>query len=172
MDETGFNLGKKRIYGRSKRGTRVVDYRPYYRGENITIISALSSLRVAWPKGQGILGTMTLNGSISWCAFPRRGSLAGVAPLNNQGFLTYIKQVLAPSLWPGAVVIMDNLPTQKSQKIVEILSTVGATIFFLYPYCPDFNPIEKFWFILKDYLRSLVPMTRDELEEGLVDVIL
>ncbi|NEN98008.1 MAG: transposase, partial [Moorea sp. SIO3I7] len=118
MDETGFNLGKKRIYGRSQRGTRVVDYRPYYRGENITIISALSS--------EGILGTMTLNGS-----------------MNTQSFLTYIKQFLAPSLWPGAMVIMDNLPTHKSQKIVEILSTVGASVFFLPPYSPDFNPIEK-----------------------------
>ncbi|NEN97702.1 MAG: transposase, partial [Moorea sp. SIO3I7] len=101
---------------------------------------------------EGILGTMTLNGS-----------------MNTQSFLTYIKQVLAPSLWPGAMVIMDNLPTHKSQKIVEILSTVGASVFFLPPYSPDFNPIEKFWFILKEYLRSLVPMTRDELEQGLVE---
>ncbi|NEO23023.1 MAG: IS630 family transposase [Moorea sp. SIO4A5] len=144
MDETGFNLGKKRIYGRSQKGTRVVDYRPYYRGENLTIVSAICS--------QGILGTMTLNGSI-----------------NTQIFMTYIKDILAPSLWPGAVVIMDNLSSHKSQKVIEILSEVGAKVLVLPPYSPDFNPIEKFWFILKEYLRSLVTMTRDELEKGLVD---
>ncbi|NEO10378.1 MULTISPECIES: transposase [unclassified Moorena] len=88
------------------------------------IISALSY--------QAILGTMTLNGS-----------------MNPQGFLTYRKPVLAPSLWPGAVVIMDNFPTHKNQKVVEILSTVGASVFFLPPYSTDFNPREKFWFILK-----------------------
>ncbi|NEP22511.1 IS630 family transposase [Moorena sp. SIO3I6] len=140
LDKTGFNLGKKRIYGRSQRGTRVVDYSPYYRGEHITIFSAISS--------QVILGNMTLNGSI-----------------NTQSFITYIKYVLAPSLWPGAVVIMDNLSSHKNQKVIEILSEVGAKVLFLPPYSPDFNPIEKFWFILKEHLRSLVTMTRDELEK-------
>ncbi len=59
--------------------------------------------------------------------------------------MTYVRQILVPQLWRGAVVVMDNLPVHKAHKIREIIQTVGAEVLFLPPYSPDLSPIELCW---------------------------
>ncbi|MBP0040367.1 MAG: transposase [Roseofilum sp. SBFL] len=54
----------------------------------------------------------------------------------------FIKEFLLPQLWPGAVVIMDNLAVHKLASIVSTIESVGASVLYLSPYSPDFNPIE------------------------------
>jgi transposase len=62
--------------------------------------------------------------------------------MNGPAFLAYVEQVLAPSLSPGDIVIMDNLPAHKLLAVCEAIQAVGAELRFLPPYSPDFNSIE------------------------------
>lgn len=74
---------------------------------------------------------------------------------------TYVEQVLAPALTPGMVVVIDNARFHKSKKVVEIIEAVGCKILFLPPYSPDFNPIEHFWFAVKNAIRSAAQSCTD-----------
>ena len=60
---------------------------------------------------------------------------------------TYVGQVLVPELKPGDIVIMDNLSSHKRASVLAMIEDAGASLRFLPPYSPDFNPIEKvrFW---------------------------
>jgi transposase len=62
--------------------------------------------------------------------------------------------VLVPDLRPGEIVIMDNLSSHKRVAVKEKIEAVGATLRFLPPYSPDFNPIERAFSRLKAMLRK------------------
>ena len=84
--------------------------------------------------------------------------------MNGETFLAWVRQGLAPTLRPGAVVILDNLATHKIQGVRQAIEAVGARLLYLPPYSPDFNPIEPMWSKIKQVLRSHAPRT----EEGLL----
>lgn len=84
-------------------------------------------------------------------------------PVNGPAFLAYAEQVLAPTLAPGDIVIMDNLPAHKIGGVREAIEKAGATLLFLPPYSPDFNPIEMAFSKLKALLRKTAARTVDEL---------
>jgi transposase len=84
-------------------------------------------------------------------------------PMNGDAFLAYVRQVLAPTLRPGDVVIMDNLGCHKSPKVRAAIEEAGARLIFLPPYSPDFNPIEFAFSKLKSLLRATAARTRDAL---------
>jgi transposase len=65
-----------------------------------------------------------------------------------------IARVLVPELEPGDVVIMDNLSSHKGPKVREMIEAVGASLLYLPPYSPDFNPIEMAFSKLKALLRK------------------
>jgi transposase len=64
-------------------------------------------------------------------------------PMNGNAFLAYVEQVLAPTLKPGDVVVLDNLSAHKVPRIREAVKAAGARLLYLLPYSPDFNPIEQ-----------------------------
>ena len=66
---------------------------------------------------------------------------------------------LLPQLWSGAVVVMDNLPAHKVKQIEPLIQSVGASVQYLSPYSPDFNPIEHWWSQLKSFRRQFSPTT-------------
>jgi transposase len=63
-------------------------------------------------------------------------------PINGDWFEAYVRHVLAPTLRPGDIVIMDNLSSHKRVPARELIEAAGAELRFLPPYSPDFNPIE------------------------------
>jgi hypothetical protein len=63
-------------------------------------------------------------------------------PMNGAAFQAYVEQVLAPTLHPGDVVVLDNLPAHKPAAVRQAVEATGAKLRFLPPYSPDFNPIE------------------------------
>jgi hypothetical protein len=73
-----------RLFARSIRGERAVGKIPRNTGENVSLIGALSL--------DGLIATMSVKGSV-----------------DRDVFLTYLSPVLLPQLWPGAIVVMDNL---------------------------------------------------------------
>lgn len=85
LDETGILLGLTRTHARSNPCTRVTELKPFYRAAKVTAIGAISINKV--------LALMTMNDS-----------------MDGQAFAVFIEKFLCPQLWPGAVVVMDNLP--------------------------------------------------------------
>lgn len=142
LDETGVILGLTRTYARSNKGTRVYEMKPFYRGSKVTVIGAISIKKV--------VALMTMNNS-----------------MDSQAFKVFIEHFLLPELWPGAVVVMDNLPAHKLASVEVMISSVGAKVLNLSPYSPDFNPIELWWSQLKSFLRSFSPTTTK-----MVDIII
>jgi len=84
-------------------------------------------------------------------------------PMNDETFLAWVTQGLAPALRPGEVVILDNLATHKIRGVREALEAAGVRLLYLPPYSPDFNPIEQMWSKIKQILRSHAPRTEEKL---------
>ena len=83
-------------------------------------------------------------------------------PIDNATFRAYIEQVLVPTLRPGDVVVLDNLAVHKQPEVRAALEAVGAQLWFLPPYSPDFNPIEHAFAKLKAFLRAARPRIFDQ----------
>jgi len=129
IDETCASTNMTRRYGRGTRGERLVCKVPFGHWKTSTFIAALRHNRVTAP--------LLLDG-----------------PMNGASFLAYVEQVLAPTLKRGDIVIMDNVSIHKVAGVREAIGTRGATLFYLPPYSPDFNPIEQFFSKLKAILRK------------------
>jgi len=91
--------------------------------------------------------------------------------MDSTAFDVFIEKFLAPQLWSGAVVVMDNLPAHKLASIEPMIEAVGAKVICLSPYSPDFNPIELWWSQLKSFLRSFAPTTT-EMVDTIISVAL
>ena len=63
-------------------------------------------------------------------------------PMNGAIFQAYVEQCLTPTLAPGDIVVMDNLPAHKVQGVRRAIRAAGAELLYLPPYSPDLNPIE------------------------------
>jgi transposase len=72
--------------------------------------------------------------------------------LNGDLFKAYVERMLAPSLKPGDIVIMDNLSSHKVKGIIGAIEAVGTSIMYLPPYSPDLDPIELLWSKVKAIL--------------------
>ena len=86
-------------------------------------------------------------------------------PIDGASFLAYIEQALTPTLAPGDIVILDNLSCHKSPAVRRAIEAVGAQLWFLPKYSPDFNPIELAFAKLKAILRKARCRTREVLWE-------
>ena len=89
--------------------------------------------------------------------------------VNGDVFAAYLDQVLGPTLGPGDVVVLDNLPAHKVAGLAELVEARGARLLYLPPYSPDFNPIELAFSKLKTWLRTAQARTREALEAVIQD---
>lgn len=131
-----------RLRGRAPRGQRVHGSAPHGRW-NVTTL----------------LGALRLDGSTACLA------LEGATDV--EVFATYVREVLAPMLRPGDVVIMDNLAPHKDSASLELITGRGAQVRFLPAYSPDLNPIEKMWSKIKSCLRSAEARTQPALHQAI-----
>jgi len=86
-------------------------------------------------------------------------------------FLQYTKQVLTPGLRPGDIVVMDNLSPHKMPAVIAAIEACDASVWFLPPYSPDMNPIEKMWSKVKAFLRKAKARTLDALIDAIRDAL-
>lgn len=129
LDESGTHWGFTRLYGRAVPGQRVVEGTPGSAGMPYTVVAALG-----WG---GVQAPWVLDGA--------RDALT---------FATYIEKVLAPTLRPGDIVLMDNLSAHKGEPVRQLSEARGARLEFLPPYSPDRNPLEQCWSKVKTALRA------------------
>lgn len=125
-----------RLHGRIARGQRLRALVPYGRWKTMTFVAAL--------RCEGISAPLVLDG-----------------PVNAASFQAWIDQMLAPTLRPGDIVVMDNLSSHKGPGIRRAIRAAGAKLFFLPPYSPDLNPIEKMFAKLKTLLRKAAERTAE-----------
>lgn len=138
----GSQLNLTREYGRALPGERVVEGVPSAYGSNYTLLGVLGL--------NGFAAPLVLEGA-----------------LNGEAFQQYVKEMLAPTLEPGDILIMDNLPTHKVAGIAAAVEERGARLEYLPPYSPDYNPIERCWSKIKTYLRKAKARTERELLRAL-----
>ena len=138
IDETGFRTNMVRLYGRASRGKRLVAHAPYGHWKTTTFVAALRHDQLNAP--------MVVDGA-----------------MNGRVFLQYVRQVLAPTLAPGDIVVMDNLSSHKAAGVRQAIEKVQAKVVYLPPYSPDFNPIEMVYSKLKRLVRSAGKRNVEEL---------
>ena len=83
----------------------------------------------------------------------------------------YVEHVLAPTLGPGDIVVMDNLSSHKDHMARQMILATGAQIWDLPPYSPDLNPIEKMWSKVKAFLRKIKARTYDDLTDAIGEAL-
>lgn len=91
--------------------------------------------------------------------------------MDGEMFTAYAETILAPTLAPGDIVILDNLPAHKVTGARAAIEAVGAILLFLPPYSPDFNPIEQAFAKLKSILRKAAARTVEALEAAITTAL-
>jgi transposase len=129
IDETGTSTKMARRCGRSPRGERCRAPVPHGHWKTTTFVGALRTC--------GMTAPMVLDGA-----------------MHGRAFLAYVEQVLVPTLRPGDIVVMDNLPAHKPATVRQAIERTGAELRFLPAYSPDFNPIEMAFAKLKAFLKK------------------
>ena len=97
-----------------------------------------------------------------------------VGSLGSEGIeaaMSFVEEVLGPTLKEGDVVVMDNLGAHKVLGIKEAIESFGAKLVYLPPYSPDFSPIEQCWSKVKTWLRKVKARTVETLDEAIVDAL-
>ncbi|MEO0513733.1 MAG: IS630 family transposase [Planctomycetota bacterium] len=148
LDESGAKTNMTRLYDRAAKGERCVDHSPHGHWKTMTMLSAI--------RDEGVIedATVVVDGA-----------------MDGETFLNYTKQCLVPSLRPGEVVVMDNLASHKVQGVREAIESAGCDLWYLPPYSPDLNPIEKLWSKVKSGLRRVSAATFNGLSDAVADAL-
>ena len=136
LDVCGVTTDLLRRYGRSPGGTRLRDHTPCSHWQTHTVVA-----------------TLRLDGLTAPAVFD--------GPIDSASFRAYVEQVLVPTLRAGDVVVLDNLAVHKQPEVRAAIEAAGASLRFLPPYSPDFNPIELAFSKLKAFLRAARPRSFD-----------
>src|SRR5215211_5526080 len=94
-------------------------------------------------------------------------SMAVEGPTTREVFEAYLEQVLAPSLKPAQIVVMDNLSSHKGSRVRELIEGRGCELIYLPPYSPDLNPIEEAFANIKTLFRKVEARHREALMEAM-----
>jgi transposase len=84
-------------------------------------------------------------------------------PINRSAFEAYVERFLVPELRKGDIVVMDNLSSHKGTPTRQRIEAAGASLLYLPPYSPNFNPIENPFAKLKILLRKAAKRTVGDL---------
>jgi len=142
VDETGANTKQDRTRGYAPKGEPVVGRVPHGHYKSLTFTAAL--------RADGLTAAQVLDGAMT-----------------GDRFVAYVERVLVPTLRPGDVVVMDNLPCHKRAGVRKAIEAAGCRLLYLPAYSPDYNPIERAFAKLKRVLRTDAHRTVPRLEVGL-----
>jgi len=146
IDEAGTSTKMARRYGRASRGERCRAAVPHGHWKTSTFVGAL--------RLSGMTAPMTLDGA-----------------MHGAAFLAYVEQILVPTLKPGDIIVMDNLPAHKPSVVRRAIEKAGAELRFLPPYSPDFNPIELAFSKFKALLKKTAARTLADLWAAIANAI-
>jgi transposase len=140
VDESSTNIALTPRYARSPKGERAYGKAPKNWGKNVTLISSISV--------EGMGPSMSIEGSS-----------------DTESFGLYMRNILAPTLKRGQIVLMDNLSVHTSKWVRELIEERGCQLWLLPSYSPDLNPIEQAFSKVKNLLRKAKARTLQALFE-------
>ena len=146
IDETWATTNMTRRYGRAARGQRLVAPVPHGHWKTSTFVAGLRT--------SGLTAPFVVDGA-----------------MNGDVFRAYVERVLAPTLAPGDIVVLDNLSSHKVAGVREMIEARGANLVYLPPYSPDLNPIEQAFAKLKALLRKIAARTVAALWDALGNLL-
>jgi transposase len=146
IDESGLSTKMARLRGWAPKGERCRAAIPHGHWKTITFVGGLTL--------EGFVAPMLLDG-----------------PMDGECFLAWVEQMLAPTLRPGALVVMDNLPAHKVAGVKQAIAAHGAELLYLPPYSPDFNPIENAFAKFKAHVRKAAARTFEARETAAADAL-
>ena len=149
VDESWASTSMARRHGRCPRGERLRMSVPHGHWKTTTFIAGL--------RNSGIVAPYVVD-----------------CPVNRDIFEAWVEQALLRELRPGDIVVMDNLSSHKGPRVRALIESRGASVLYLPPYSPDFNPIENAFAKLKALLRREAARTVDALWSAigrLIDLI-
>jgi transposase len=146
LDETGTTTKMTRPRGRSLKGQRLRSKAPFGHWKTQTFVAGL--------RCDALTAPFVID-----------------APMDRRIFETYVETQLAPTLEKGDIVIMDNLPAHKVHGVRQAIEAAGASLRYLPPYSPDFNPIEMAFAKLKAALRAAEARTIPDLWQAIADAL-
>src|SRR5207249_2149398 len=120
----------------------LVDSVPQGDWETTTLISAI--------REEGVVASLVFEGAT-----------------DAQAFQTYVEQLLVPALRPGDIVVLDRLAVHRQPAVARAIRKAGAGVWYLPPYSPDLNPIEKTWAKVKAWLRKAAARTTEALWQAI-----
>jgi transposase len=142
VDEMGTNVSLSPLYAWSPKGKRAFGSAPRNWGKNVTLLASITR--------EGLGPCLAVEGSTT-----------------REVFEAYLEGILAPTLRPGQVMVMDNLSAHKGGRVKEIIEGRGCELAYLPPYSPDFNPIEQAFSKVKGLMRRAEARTREALVEAM-----
>jgi len=146
VSETGSHIAMTPLYAYAPRGQRAVGKVPRIDVAIMTVIASLS---------RTLMGpALVLDGAADSTAFE-----------------IYVEQILAPSLRPGQIVILDNLSIHLGPRVKQVIEARGCRLLFLPAYSPDLSPIEEAFSKLKTVLRRVGARTRPALQEAIASAL-
>jgi transposase len=129
LDETGTSTNMARLRGRGPRGERVFGKVPNGHWKITTFVACL--------RHNAITAPFVID-----------------QPMNGAIFRVYLERCVVPTLKPGDILIMDNLPAHKNEDVRDIIQAADANLRYLPAYSPDLNPIEQAFAKIKSHLRK------------------
>jgi transposase len=142
VDEMDTNISLSPLYAWSPKGQRAFGSAPRNWGNNVTLLASITR--------EGLGACLVVEGATT-----------------REVLETYLERVLAPTLKPGQMVVMDNLAAHKGGRVKEIIEGRGCELSYLPPYSPDFNPIEHAFSKVKGLMRRAEARTREALIDAM-----
>jgi transposase len=138
VDESSTNIALVPRYARAPKGRRAFGKAPRNWGTNVTLISSITT--------EGMGPSMSIQGSS-----------------DTDSFGLYMRNVLAPRLRSGQIVLMDNLSGHKAGWVRDLVEQKGCQLWLLPSYSPDLNPIEEAFSKVKNLIRKAKARTLEAL---------
>ena len=110
VDEMGTNVSLSPLYAWSRRGERAFGSAPRNWAKNVTLLASITR--------EGLGPCLAVEGATTREVFEA----------------SYLEHVLAPTLGPGQMVVMDNLSAHKGGRVKEIIEGRGCELLYLPPY--------------------------------------
>jgi transposase len=144
MDEAGIDDNDAYPYAYARKGQRAFAFKPGTKKKRVSIIASL--------RNNALIAPFVLDG---YC--------------DTEVMLVYFKDVLLPTLSPGHIIVMDNASFHKSIQLQQLVWDAGCEILFLPAYSPDFNPIEHWWFMVKNRIRKKLSLYDFNINQAVID---
>jgi hypothetical protein len=106
VDESSTNIAMVPRYGRAPKGERAHGKAPRNWGKNVTLVSSITT--------EGMGPSISIQGSS-----------------DTESFGLYMREVLAPRLRPGRIVLMDNLSVHKAGWVRDLIEEKGCQLWLL-----------------------------------------